>query len=77
MGRPKTNLGGFVWSYQSINGLISQRQFTPKCSFLARVGLLDFVLSEYPGKFHSFRNLIFMTSSLKYSLSIKSFFLKT
>ena len=29
--RPKSNLEGFVWSHQSINGLISQRQFAPKC----------------------------------------------
>ena len=29
--RPKSNLEGFVWSHQSINGLICQRQFAPKC----------------------------------------------
>ena len=29
-----------------------------------QVGLLDIVLSEYPNKFHNFRNFIFMTSSL-------------
>ena len=29
--RPKSNLEGFVWSHQSINGLISERQFAPKC----------------------------------------------
>ena len=28
-------LEGFVWSHQSITGLISQRQFVPKCQFLA------------------------------------------
>ena len=27
----KSNLEGFVWSHQSITGLISQRQFVPKC----------------------------------------------
>ena len=31
--RPKSNLEGFVWSHQSITGLISQ--FAPKCQFLA------------------------------------------
>ena len=29
--RPKSNLEGFVWSHQSITGLISQRQFAPQC----------------------------------------------
>ena len=29
--RPKSNLEGFVWSHQSIIGLISQGQFVPKC----------------------------------------------
>ena len=33
--RPTSNLEGFVWSHQSITGLISQRQFAPKCQFLA------------------------------------------
>ena len=33
--RPKSNLEGFVWSHQSITGLISRRQFVPKCQFLA------------------------------------------
>ena len=33
--RPKSNLEAFVWSYQSITGLISKRQFAPKCQFLA------------------------------------------
>ena len=28
-------LEGFVWSHQSITGLISRRQFVPKCQFLA------------------------------------------
>ena len=32
---PKKNLEGFVWSFLSITGLRSQRQFAPKCSFLA------------------------------------------
>ena len=31
----KENLEGFVWSFLSITGLRSQRQFAPKCSFLA------------------------------------------
>ena len=34
-GRPKKKLEGFVWSFLSITGLRSQRQFTPKCSCLA------------------------------------------
>ena len=34
-GRPKKKLEGFVWSFLSITGLRSQRQFAPKCSFLA------------------------------------------
>ena len=29
--RPKSNLEGFVWSHQSITGLVSQRQFAPQC----------------------------------------------
>ena len=33
--RPTSNLEGFVWNHQSITGLISQRQFAPKCWFLA------------------------------------------
>ena len=57
-GRSKKNLEGFVWSFLSITGLRSQRQFAPKCSFL------DIVLSEYPDKSHNFRNFIFITSSL-------------
>ena len=32
---PQKNLEGFVWSFLSISGLWSQRQFAPKCSFLA------------------------------------------
>ena len=32
------------------------------------VGLLGIVLSEYPDKSHNFRNFIFMTSSLQYSM---------
>ena len=28
-------LEGFVWSHHSITGLISRRQFVPKCQFLA------------------------------------------
>ena len=37
-----------------------QRQFAPKCSFS--------VISEYPDKSHDFKNLIFMTSPLQYSI---------
>ena len=33
-GRPKKQLEGFVWRFLSITGLRSQRQFSPKCSFL-------------------------------------------
>ena len=33
--KAKSNLEGFVWSHQSITGLISQRPFAPKCQFLA------------------------------------------
>ena len=40
-----------------------------KCSFW-QVGLSDVVLSEYPDKSHNFRNLIFITSSLFYSVII-------
>ena len=36
------NLEGFVWSFLSITGLRSQRQFVPKCSFLARKPLGHF-----------------------------------
>ena len=35
LGRPQKNLEGFAWSFLSITGLRSQRQFAPKCSFLA------------------------------------------
>ena len=35
LGRPNKKLEGFVWSFLSITGLRSQRQFAPKCSFLA------------------------------------------
>ena len=34
-GRPKKYLEGFVLSFVSITGLRSQRQFAPKCPFLA------------------------------------------
>ena len=62
LGGPKKNLEGFVWSFASITGLRSQRQFAPKCSFLAICPFLDIVLSEYPDKSHNFGNFIFMTS---------------
>ena len=29
--RAKSNLEGFVWSHQSITGLVCQRQFAPQC----------------------------------------------
>ena len=67
-GRPKKKLEGFVWIFPSITGRRSQRQFAPKCSFW-QVGLLQIVLSEYPDKSNNFRNFIFMTSSLKYSIT--------
>ena len=35
MFRPKSNLEGFAWCHQSITGPMSQRQFVPKCQFLA------------------------------------------
>ena len=60
---PKKKLEGFVWSFLSITGLRSQRQFAAKRSFLASRPLLH-CFSEYPDKSHNFRNFIFMTSSL-------------
>ena len=63
MFRPKSNLEGFVWSYQSITGLISHTQFAQNASFW-QIGILDVVLSEYLDKSHDFTNLIFMTLSL-------------
>ena len=63
MGRPKTNLEGFVWSHQSITGQ-KKRENLPQNPHFWLLGLLDVVLSEYPGKSHNFRNLIFKTSSL-------------
>ena len=47
--RPKSNVEGFVWSHQSITGLISQRQFAPKCWFLASrpLGCSSFHLTPY------------------------------
>ena len=51
--RPKSNLEGYVWSYKSITGLISQ-----SASFW-QVGLLDVFLSAYPDESHNFTNLIF------------------
>ena len=35
LGSTQKKLEGFVWSFLSITGLRSQRQFAPKCSFLA------------------------------------------
>ena len=64
-----SNLEGFVWSHQSITGLISQRQFSPLCWFLVSRRLSDVVLSEYLDKSHNFTNLIFMTSQFSTLLS--------
>ena len=61
MGSTQKNLEGFVWSFLSITGLRSQRQFATNAHF-RQVGLLDIFLSEYPDKFHNFRNFIFMMS---------------
>ena len=47
------------WSHLSITGLISQRQFAPKCWFLAS---MPFVLLECPEKSPYFTSLIFMKS---------------
>ena len=54
----KKNLHGFVWSYQSITGLISQRQLAPKCSFLTSrpLGSWTLFFHNYPNKSHNFRN---------------------
>ena len=35
LGLPKKNLEGFAWSFLSITGLRSERQFAPKCPYLA------------------------------------------
>ena len=43
------------------------RDNLPRNAHFWRVGLLDVALSEYLNESHNFRNLIFMTSSLKYS----------
>ena len=43
-GRPKKYLPGFAWSFPSITGLRSQRQFAPKCS-LWQV-LTNLIISE-------------------------------
>ena len=56
--RPKSNLEGYVWSYKSITGVISQSG-----QFLAS-GLLDVFLSEYPDESHNFRNLTFYDITL-------------
>ena len=58
MFRPKSNLEGFVWSHQSITGLIR-----PQNANFWQVSVLD-VLSEYLDKSHKFTYFIFMTSSL-------------
>ena len=34
-GRPQENFKGFIWSFLSMTGLRSKRQFCPKCSFWA------------------------------------------
>ena len=61
-GRPKSNLKGCVWSLLSITGLRSQRQFAPKCSFLANRALGHCPFRIYTDKSHNFRNFIFMAS---------------
>ena len=44
------------------------RDDLPRNSHFWHVGLLDIALSEYPDKSHNFRNFIFTTSSLSYSI---------
>ena len=55
---PKSNLEEFVWRYQSITGLITQRQFAAYNAGFWYVGLLDVVLLEYLEKSDNFTNLI-------------------
>ena len=69
----------FVWSFLSITGLRSQRQFAPKCSFLEIRPLGH--CSWYPDKSHNFRNFVFMTSHFSIlfvcgPLQFKSHFLR-
>ena len=56
-------------SYQSKTGLVSPRQAETVCHRISasfrQAGLLEVALSKYPSKFHNFKYLIFMTSSLK------------
>ena len=66
-GSTQKQLEGFVWSFLSITGKLF-RDNLPRNAHFWQVGLLDIVLSEYPDKSHNFRNFIFMTSSLKYSI---------
>ena len=66
-GSTQKKLEGFVWSFPSITGQHLGDNF-PRNAHFWQVGLLNIVLSEYPDKSHNFRNLIFMTSSLQYSI---------
>ena len=50
------------WSHLSLTGLISQRQFAPKCRFLVS---MPFVLLECPEKSQYFTSLIFMKSHFR------------
>ena len=47
-----------LWWFHT-NPFKSQRQVAPKCKFLASMGYLDLVLSEYLNKSHNFKNLVF------------------
>ena len=40
----------------------TNRDNLPRNTHFWQEGLLDIVLSEYPDKYHNFRNFIFMTS---------------
>ena len=54
--------------FSEYSRLTSQRQYLPRNAHFWQVGLLDIVLSEYPDKSYNFKNFIFMTSSLQYSI---------
>ena len=61
----ESNLEGFVWSHQSITGLISQiRDNLPHNASFWQEGLLDVFLSEYLGESHNFTNSIFYDVTL-------------
>ena len=67
-GRPKKNLEGFVWNFLSITGLRSQRQFAPKCPFLASrpLGHCCFRISWQIPWFQKFH---FYVVTLKFSIA--------